>query len=125
MTDFFSTSEKQEELAKQHKKMVLSLNHTMEKKADAIFYINETYTKINLQREEITLKKKCVQDIEEQLENERAEYLKRKRELSEEVSVMIYFLQHGIVQTLGTKWEIIYGSSGLVSTPAVSSVTSE
>ncbi|XP_019581386.2 coiled-coil domain-containing protein 175 [Rhinolophus sinicus] len=77
---------KQEELAKQHEKLVLSLNLTMEKKATATVYINETYTEINLKTEEIKLQKKCIQDLQEQIEKERTEYLKRKKMLSEEIS---------------------------------------
>lgn len=89
---FFSPSEEQEELVKQHEKIVLSLNHTMEEKASTTIYINETYTKINREREEIRLQEKCVQDIEKQIEKEREEYLKRKQKLNEEVSGTIYFL---------------------------------
>ncbi|XP_036910337.1 coiled-coil domain-containing protein 175 [Sturnira hondurensis] len=76
---------KQEELAKQHKNFVLSLNNTMGEKAAAIIYINETYTKINMEREEIKLQRKYIQDVEEQTEKERAEYLKRKIKLNEKV----------------------------------------
>ncbi|XP_053529332.1 coiled-coil domain-containing protein 175 [Artibeus jamaicensis] len=76
---------KQEELAKQHEKFVLSLNNMMGKKAAAIIYINETYTKINMEKEEIKLQRKYIQEIEEQTEKERAEYLKRKSKLNEKV----------------------------------------
>ncbi|KAF6350914.1 coiled-coil domain containing 175 [Rhinolophus ferrumequinum] len=58
----------------------------MEKKATSAVYINETYTEINLKTEEIKLQKKCVQDLQEQIEKERTEYLKRKKMLSEEIS---------------------------------------
>ncbi|ELK05224.1 hypothetical protein PAL_GLEAN10023240 [Pteropus alecto] len=81
-----SLGEEQEELVKQHEKIVLSLNHTMEEKASTTIYINETYTKINMEREEIRLQKKCVQDIEKQIEKEREEYLKRKQKLNEEIN---------------------------------------
>ena len=63
----------------------------MGKKATTTIYINETYTKINMEREEIKLQRKYIQDIEEQIEKERAEYLKRKTKLNEKVSGMIYF----------------------------------
>ncbi|XP_039720095.1 coiled-coil domain-containing protein 175 [Pteropus medius] len=81
-----SLGEEQEELVKQHEKIVLSLNHTMEEKASTTIYINETYTKINREREEIRLQEKCVQDIEKQIEKEREEYLKRKQKLNEEIN---------------------------------------
>lgn len=77
---------------KQHEKVVLSLNHAMQEKASTTIYINETYTKINMEREEIRLQEKCIQDIEEQIAKEREDYLKRKHKLNEEVSGMIYFL---------------------------------
>ncbi|XP_045679592.1 coiled-coil domain-containing protein 175 [Phyllostomus hastatus] len=77
---------KQEELARQHQKFVLSLNNTMGKKAAATIYINETYTKINMEKEEIKLQRKHIQDVEEQIEKERTEYLKRKSKLIERVA---------------------------------------
>lgn len=83
---FFSPSEQQEDLGKQHEKLVVLLNHAMEKKAMTTIYINETYTKINLEKEETKLKKKYMQAIEEIIEKERVEYLKEKNKLSEQVS---------------------------------------
>ncbi|XP_054423463.1 coiled-coil domain-containing protein 175 [Pteronotus mesoamericanus] len=77
--------QKQEQLAKQHEKIVLSLNHMMGKKATTAIYINETYTKINKEKEEIKLQKKYIQDMEEQIEKEREEFLKRKTKLNEEM----------------------------------------
>lgn len=77
--------EKQEELARQHEKAVVSLNHMMEEKAATAVHINETYTKINLEKEEIELQKKLVQDIQEEMEKEREEYLERKQKLNEEI----------------------------------------
>nr|KAF6499318.1 coiled-coil domain containing 175 [Molossus molossus] len=76
---------KQEELSKQYEKIVLSLNQMMEKKATTTIDINEIYTKVNSEREEIKLQKKCVQDIERQIEKERSEYLKKKTELHEKI----------------------------------------
>ncbi|XP_011535424.1 coiled-coil domain-containing protein 175 isoform X2 [Homo sapiens] len=78
--------EKQEELARKHARFVLSLNQTMEKKATTTVYINETYTKINLKREDIALQKKCIQEAEELMEKERAEYLIRKQELTAQIN---------------------------------------
>ncbi|XP_063500624.1 coiled-coil domain-containing protein 175 isoform X2 [Symphalangus syndactylus] len=78
--------EKQEELARKHARFVLSLNQTMEKKATTTVYINETYTKINLKREDIALQKKCIQETEELMEKERAEYLIRKQELTAQIN---------------------------------------
>ncbi|XP_008066249.1 coiled-coil domain-containing protein 175 [Carlito syrichta] len=78
--------EKQEELARQHTKLVLSLNQTMEEKATTIVYINEIYTKVNLQKEDIELQKQCTQEAEELIEKERAEYLLRKQQLTEQIN---------------------------------------
>lgn len=89
---FFSPSEQQKDLAKQHEKLVVLLNHAMEKKAMTTIYINETYTKINLEKEETKLQKKYIQAIEEIIDKERGEYLKKKKKLSDQVSGMIYFL---------------------------------
>uniref|UniRef100_A0A2K6LCY1 Coiled-coil domain containing 175 n=1 Tax=Rhinopithecus bieti TaxID=61621 RepID=A0A2K6LCY1_RHIBE len=78
--------EKQEELARKHARFVLSLNQIMEKKATTTVYINETYTQINLKREDIALQKKCIQEAEELMEKERAEYLIRKQELTAQIN---------------------------------------
>ncbi|XP_073098414.1 coiled-coil domain-containing protein 175 isoform X2 [Manis javanica] len=77
--------EKQEELARNHEKAVLALNHTMEERVTATVYINETHTQINKKKEEIEVQRKCTQEIEEQMEKEKAEYLKRKQKLSETI----------------------------------------
>uniref|UniRef100_A0A2K5F464 Coiled-coil domain containing 175 n=1 Tax=Aotus nancymaae TaxID=37293 RepID=A0A2K5F464_AOTNA len=103
--------EKQEELARKHARFILSLNQTMEKKATTTVYINETYTEINLKREDIALQKKIIKEAEELMEKERAEYLMRKQELAAQVSDMIYSLKYRI---WGRKREIIYLSSRLV-----------
>ncbi|XP_027997443.2 coiled-coil domain-containing protein 175 [Eptesicus fuscus] len=78
--------EQQKDLAKQHEKLVVLLNHAMEKKAMTTIYINETYTKINLEKEETKLQKKYIQAIEEIIEKERGEYLKKKKKLSDQIS---------------------------------------
>ncbi|ELW69022.1 hypothetical protein TREES_T100020369 [Tupaia chinensis] len=70
--------EKQEELAKKHAHFVLLLNHTMEEKASTTVYINETYTKINLEKEELELQKRRIQETEELMEKERSDYLLKK-----------------------------------------------
>lgn len=72
---------------------MLSLNHTMEEKATTTIYINETYTKINSKRKEIELQIQYLKEIQEQLEKEKAEHLKRKQQLNQQVSGMIYFLR--------------------------------
>lgn len=58
----------------------------MGKKAAATIYINETYAKINMEKEGINLQRKHIQDVEEQIEKERTEYLKRKSKLNEKVA---------------------------------------
>nr|XP_054095964.1 coiled-coil domain-containing protein 175 isoform X3 [Callithrix jacchus] len=78
--------EKQEELARKHARFILSLNQTMEKKATTTVYINETYTEINLKREDLALQKKIIKEAEEQMEKERAEYLIRKQELAAQIN---------------------------------------
>lgn len=102
-------------MARQHEKAVVSLNHMMEEKAATAVHINETYTKINLEKEEIELQKKLVQDIQEEMEKEREEYLERKQKLNEEASGMVYSLKY--VQNSGKKWEMISLPSRLASTP--------
>nr|KAF6386217.1 coiled-coil domain containing 175 [Myotis myotis] len=74
--------EQQKELAKKHEKLVVLLNHAMGKKAIAAIYINETYTKINLEKEEIRLKKKSIQGKEAIIVKDKGEYLKAKKRLS-------------------------------------------
>ena len=64
----------------------------MKEKATTTIYINETYTKINLEKKELELQKTYIREIEEQIERERAEYLKKKEKLNQEVSGMIFFL---------------------------------
>ncbi|XP_078191168.1 coiled-coil domain-containing protein 175 isoform X4 [Callithrix jacchus] len=78
--------EKQEELVRKHARFILSLNQTMEKKATTTVYINETYTEINLKREDLALQKKIIKEAEEQMEKERAEYLIRKQELAAQIN---------------------------------------
>ncbi|XP_029422547.1 coiled-coil domain-containing protein 175 [Nannospalax galili] len=70
--------EKQEELSKQHAKFVLLLNHTLEEKATATLYIDDTCTKLNFEREEIILQKQCLQEVQELLEKHKEEYLLKK-----------------------------------------------
>ncbi|XP_075860112.1 coiled-coil domain-containing protein 175 [Microcebus murinus] len=77
---------KQEELSRQHKKFVLSLNQWMEEKAAATVYINETVNQISLERDDIELQRSYIQETEELMEKERAEYLLRKQHLIAEIS---------------------------------------
>lgn len=91
MIFFLSPSEQQEKLVKQHGKLVVLFNHALERKAMTTIHINETYTKINCEKEETKLKKKRIQAIEEIMDKERGEYLKKKKRLSEQVCRMIYF----------------------------------
>nr|XP_012641112.1 coiled-coil domain-containing protein 175 isoform X1 [Microcebus murinus] len=76
---------KQEELSRQHKKFVLSLNQWMEEKAAATVYINETVNQISLERDDIELQRSYIQETEELMEKERAEYLLRKQHLIAEI----------------------------------------
>lgn len=76
---------KQEELAKQHANFVLSLNQTLEEKAIATIYINDTYTRINFEREEILLQKQCLREANELMERHKEEYLEKKNELAAQV----------------------------------------
>ncbi|XP_013204106.2 coiled-coil domain-containing protein 175 [Microtus ochrogaster] len=73
---------KQAELAKQHAKFVLMLNQTLEEKATATIYINDTYTRINFEREEILLQKQCLWEANELMERHKVEYLEKKNELA-------------------------------------------
>ncbi|XP_012415484.1 coiled-coil domain-containing protein 175 [Trichechus manatus latirostris] len=81
---------KQEELVKQHEKFILSLNDMMEKKATATIYINDTYTKINLEKQEIELQNKCLEEAMEKMEKDREEYLLRKKKLSIQVAEKLH-----------------------------------
>ncbi|XP_047718225.1 coiled-coil domain-containing protein 175 [Prionailurus viverrinus] len=77
--------EQQEELARRHEKLVLSLNHTMEEKAAVTVYINETYTKINSEKKELEFQNQRLKEIQEQMEKEKAKYLARKQKLNQEI----------------------------------------
>ncbi|XP_004426506.1 PREDICTED: coiled-coil domain-containing protein 175 [Ceratotherium simum simum] len=98
--------EKQEELARQHEKAVLSFNHTMEEKATTAVYINETYTKINSEKEELELQKKSIQDVKEQMEKAKAELLKRKQKLCEEIDEYKNLCELGRKETFEKKKEL-------------------
>ncbi|XP_052042683.1 coiled-coil domain-containing protein 175 [Apodemus sylvaticus] len=73
---------KQAELAKQHAKYVLLLNQTLEEKANATIYINDTYTRINFEKEEIGLQKQCLQTASDLIEKHKQEYLEKKEYLA-------------------------------------------
>ncbi|XP_072819234.1 coiled-coil domain-containing protein 175 isoform X2 [Vicugna pacos] len=98
--------EQQEEIARQHEKIVLSLNHAMKEKAITSIYINETYTKINLEKEETELQKKYIQEVEEQMEKEKQEYLKRKQKLNQEIDEYKKFCELKRKETYKKKTEL-------------------
>ncbi|KAB1276923.1 Coiled-coil domain-containing protein 175 [Camelus dromedarius] len=98
--------EQQEEIARQHEKIVLSLNHAMKEKAITSIYINETYTKINLEKEEIELQKKYIQEVEEQMGKEKQEYLKRKQKLNQEIDEYNKFCELKRKETYKKKTEL-------------------
>ncbi|XP_032763806.1 coiled-coil domain-containing protein 175 [Rattus rattus] len=76
---------KQEELAKQHAKFVLLLNQTLEEKAAATIYINDTYTRIKFEKEEIGLQKQCLRDANELIEKHKQEHRKKKERLANRI----------------------------------------
>lgn len=86
----FSSSVKQEELAKQHTNFVLWLNQTLEERAAAIIYINDTYAKIKLEKEEIAFQKQCLQETNDLIDKHKTEYLEKKEDLTNQVSGRIY-----------------------------------
>uniref|UniRef100_A0A2K5R3B1 Coiled-coil domain containing 175 n=1 Tax=Cebus imitator TaxID=2715852 RepID=A0A2K5R3B1_CEBIM len=98
--------EKQEELARKHARFILSLNQTMEKKATTTVYINETYTEINLKREDIALQKKIIKEAEELMEKERAEYLIRKQELAAQINEFKNICEIKKIETYEKKKEL-------------------
>ncbi|XP_051002564.1 coiled-coil domain-containing protein 175 [Acomys russatus] len=76
---------KQAELAKEHAKLVLSLNQTLEEKSVATIYINDIYTRINFEREEIALQKQCIQEATQLIEKHKTEYFEKKDFLASQV----------------------------------------
>ncbi|XP_038968650.1 coiled-coil domain-containing protein 175 isoform X1 [Rattus norvegicus] len=76
---------KQVELAKQHAKFVLLLNQTLEEKAVATICINDTYTRIKFEKEEIGLQKQCLQDATDLIEKHKQEHRKKKERLAERI----------------------------------------
>ncbi|XP_023401983.2 coiled-coil domain-containing protein 175 [Loxodonta africana] len=97
---------KQEGLMKQHEKFIVSLNHMMEKKAAATIYINDTYTKISLEKEEIELQKKCLEEAREKMEKDREEYLLRKKKLSIQIDELKKAHEHKRLETFSKKKEL-------------------
>ncbi|XP_025725721.1 coiled-coil domain-containing protein 175 isoform X1 [Callorhinus ursinus] len=98
--------EEQEKLAREHEKLVTALNHTMGEKAATTVYINETYTKITSERKEIELQKRHLEEIEEQLEKEKEDYLKRKQKLNEEIERCKNFCEFKRTETYKKKKEL-------------------
>ncbi|MEJ1269398.1 coiled-coil domain containing 175 [Cricetulus griseus] len=78
---------KQEELAKQHTNFVLWLNQTLEERAAAIIYINDTYAKIKLEKEEIAFQKQCLQETNDLIDKHKTEYLEKKEDLTNQVLI--------------------------------------
>ncbi|XP_035292893.1 coiled-coil domain-containing protein 175 isoform X1 [Cricetulus griseus] len=76
---------KQEELAKQHTNFVLWLNQTLEERAAAIIYINDTYAKIKLEKEEIAFQKQCLQETNDLIDKHKTEYLEKKEDLTNQI----------------------------------------
>lgn len=81
---------KQAELAKQHAKFVLMLNQTLEEKATTTIYINNTYTRINFEREETSLQKQCLRETNELMERHKVEYFEKKHGLAAQVRDRAY-----------------------------------
>ncbi|XP_076778155.1 LOW QUALITY PROTEIN: coiled-coil domain-containing protein 175 [Arvicanthis niloticus] len=79
---------KQAELAKQHAKFVLMLNQTLEEKAVATIYINDTYTRINFEKEEIGLQKQCLKEASELIKKHKQEYWEKKEHLAVHIKGM-------------------------------------
>ncbi|XP_021057405.1 coiled-coil domain-containing protein 175 [Mus pahari] len=73
---------KQAELAKRHEQYVLLLNQTLEEKAAATIYINDTYTRMNFEKEEIELQKQCLQEASDLIEKQKQDYLEKKEYLA-------------------------------------------
>uniref|UniRef100_A0A8C6I203 Coiled-coil domain containing 175 n=1 Tax=Mus spicilegus TaxID=10103 RepID=A0A8C6I203_MUSSI len=73
---------KQAELAKRHEQYVLLLNQTLEEKAAATIYINDTYTRMNFEKEEIELQKQCMQETTQLIEKQKQDYLEKKEYLA-------------------------------------------
>ncbi|KAM5273609.1 coiled-coil domain-containing protein 175 [Ctenodactylus gundi] len=94
--------EQQEAVAKQHEELVLLFNQAVEAKAAAAIYISETCTRIELDREETELQKRCVQEGEELMAKQRAEYLLRKQQLAmQDQGVQI---EHLLVPAASAEW---------------------
>lgn len=87
---FLSPSEKQIDVASQHEKLIVALNYTMEEKATATVYISEAYTRISFEKEEIESIKKSTEEVEEEIEKQKGEYLAKKQLLASHVSGNIY-----------------------------------
>ncbi|XP_058511332.1 coiled-coil domain-containing protein 175 [Ochotona princeps] len=78
--------EKQMDVASQHEKLIVALNYTMEEKATATVYISEAYTRISFEKEEIESIKKSTEEIEEEIEKQKGDYLAKKQLLTGHIS---------------------------------------
>ncbi|XP_057638799.1 coiled-coil domain-containing protein 175 [Chionomys nivalis] len=97
---------KQAELAKQHAKFVLMLNQTLEEKATATIYINDTYTRINFEREEILLQKHCLREAHELMERHKVEYYEKKNELAAQMNEFKQYCEARRKETYSKKKEL-------------------
>lgn len=66
------------------------LNQTLGEKATATIYINDTYTRINFEREEILLQKQCLWEANELMERHKVEYFEKKNKLAAQVRGRAY-----------------------------------
>ncbi|XP_047395792.1 coiled-coil domain-containing protein 175 [Sciurus carolinensis] len=98
--------EKQEELSKQHTAIVLLLNQMMEQKATTIVDINETYTKINTEREEIELHKIYLKETEELMLKQKEDYLTRKQQLTAQINELKKICDLKKIETYKKKKEL-------------------
>ncbi|XP_021501183.1 coiled-coil domain-containing protein 175 [Meriones unguiculatus] len=82
---------KQAELAEKHAEYVLSLNQTMEEKATATIDINNTYTKINIEKEETEHQKRSLQETNELVVKHQTEYNEMKELLTAQLKELKEF----------------------------------
>ncbi|XP_006864700.1 PREDICTED: coiled-coil domain-containing protein 175 [Chrysochloris asiatica] len=97
---------KQEELVNHHEKSVVLLNNTMEKKAATTIYINETYTKINLEKEKIEVQKQCLQQAKENMKKNEEDYMLRKKKLSTQIEDIKKVCEHKRLQAFRKKKDL-------------------
>ncbi|XP_075386820.1 coiled-coil domain-containing protein 175 [Tenrec ecaudatus] len=101
-----SLGEKQEELAKKHERSVVLFNHILERKAATIIFINDTYTKINLEKEEIEAYRSCLEETKTRMEMDREEYLLMKKRISVQMDEYKRTFDKKRMETYGKKKEL-------------------